>query len=77
MALPVTLNVGTLRWSVKVGDLVKDKEYDDAASYGVIIRIGDLRTKNPYHILCFRGGVLSKFPKDYVQNHCEVINESR
>ena len=59
---------------MKVGDLVKDKEYNDVASYGVIIHIGDLRTKEPYHVFCFRGGV-HRFPKKYVQKQCEVINE--
>ena len=61
---------------MKVGDLIRDKRWEDISSLGVIVHIGDLRTKEPYHILC-QGGKVLQFEKKYVREGCEVVNESR
>ena len=61
---------------MKVGDLIRDKRWNDATSHGIIVRIDDLRTKEPYHVLCFNGKIIP-FPKQYIQDECEVISESR
>ena len=61
---------------MKVGDLIRDKRWDDAKSHAVIVRIGDLRTKLPYHVLCFTGRIV-EFPKKYIQDECEVVSEGR
>jgi hypothetical protein len=61
---------------MKVGDLVREKEFSED-SCGIIVHIGDLRTKKPYKIFCsYWQGVIA-FEKKYVQEVCEVISESR
>jgi hypothetical protein len=59
---------------MKVGDLIRDKRWPEDG-YAVIISIGDKRTKNPYRVYCNDLGRIQDFPKDYVEQECEVINE--
>jgi len=62
--------------SMKVGDLIRDKRWPEDG-YAVIIEIGDRRKRNPYRLYCFDNGMDAWFGKDYVEQECEVINESR
>ena len=74
---------------MKVGDLIREKQYPTAqsttarasharrAQYGIIVEIGDLRTKEPYKVYCPGHGKVVAFKKKYIQEDCEVINESR
>jgi hypothetical protein len=61
---------------VKVGDLIVDKEYPTDPP-GLIVSIGDLRTKEPYKVLCFHSTKPISFSKKYVQEECVVVSESR
>ncbi len=61
---------------MQVGDLVREKEYPTDPP-GLIVSIGDLRTKKPYKVLCFYSATPIAFSKEYIQEQCEVINESR
>jgi hypothetical protein len=58
---------------MKVGDLVRERGYPEV---GLIIKIGDRRRDMPYFILCPNGNT-QWFNKKYVEEMCEVINESR
>ena len=55
---------------MKVGDLVKDKEYPEP---GLILEVGDDDT---YRVLC-PSGHMSWFSKSYIENDCELVSESR
>ena len=60
---------------MQVGDLIREKEYPDD-SCGVIVHIGDLRTKKPYKVWCpFWQGIMD-FDKNYVQEVCEVVSSA-
>ncbi len=59
---------------MKVGDLIREKEYP--AGVGLIVEIKDLRVKKPYRVWCRVWGEIIAFPKKYIQEECEVINES-
>ena len=61
---------------MKVGDLIREKEYPTDPP-GLIVSVGDLRTKEPYKVLCFYSATPIAFSKEYIQEQCEVINESR
>ncbi len=61
---------------MKVGDLIREKAYPDEG-VGLIVRIGDLRTKKPYEVLCPIWRETIAFSKAYIQEECEVISESR
>mgnify|MGYP005815244229 CR=1 FL=1 len=60
---------------MKVGDLIIDKRWiEDPAA--IIVAIKDLRTVEPYGVLC-GDGILRWFEKKYILDGCEVISESR
>ena len=61
---------------MKVGDLIREKEYPTDRP-GLIVSIGDLRTKKPYKVLCFHTATPIAFSKKYIQEECEVISEGR
>ena len=61
---------------MQVGDLIREKEFPED-EYGVIVYIGDLRTKKPYKVFCPYWQAVMAFEKKYVQEACEVINASR
>ena len=61
---------------MKVGDLVREKRYSTGGC-GIIVKIGDLRTKKPYKVYCSGYGKVVAFKKKYIQEDCEVISESR
>jgi len=58
---------------MKVGDLIKDNEYPEM---GLLVTIKDDTCRTPYGILCPNGSVWW-FTKAYVEEHCEIVNESR
>ena len=60
---------------MQVGDLIKDRRWPDDG-YGIIVFIGDKRTRNPYLVWCCDLGRFQEFPKDYIEEYCEVINET-
>ena len=59
---------------MKIGDLIVDKEFPNEA--GTIIRINERDDTNAYGVLT-PFGKLEWFSKQYVENDCEVISESR
>ena len=60
---------------MKVGDLIADKEFPNEA--GTIIHIEEDRNDaNTYGVLT-PFGKLEWFSKQYIENDCEVISESR
>jgi hypothetical protein len=59
---------------MNVGDLIREKEFPED-SCGVIVHIGDLRTKKPYKVYCTYWSVPVAFSKKYIQEMCEVISE--
>ena len=61
---------------MKVGDLIREKAFPEDAC-GIIVKIGDLRTKEPYKVFCPAHGKVLAFGKKYIQEQCEAINESR
>jgi hypothetical protein len=58
---------------VQVGDLIKEVEYPEVA---VVATIDFNRTNAPYCLLC-PDGKFTWFSREYVEERCEVINESR
>jgi hypothetical protein len=58
---------------VKVGDLVKEVEYPEIA---VVATIDFNRTNAPYCLLCPNGDY-TWFSREYVEDRCEVVSESR
>ena len=60
---------------MKVGDLIRDKRWPEDG-WAIITEIKDRRKKNPYRLYCFDNGEDNWFEKDYVEQECEVINES-
>ena len=58
----------------KVGDLLCDKEFPN--ELGLLLKIGDLRTREPYLVLDPHGKIVS-FPRKYIENGCEVVSASR
>jgi len=58
---------------VKVGDLIKEKEYPEV---GFLLKIKDDMCKTPYGILCPNGKV-EWFTQAYIDEKCEVLSESR
>ena len=61
---------------MKVGDLIREKAFP-ADACGIIVEVGDLRRKKPYKVFCPVWGKVLAFGKKYIQEECEVINESR
>ncbi len=59
---------------MKVGDLVRDKLVH--TEYGVIVYKDEYGDVNAYRVL-YKNGELGYEPKDYIENSCEVISESR
>ena len=61
---------------MKVGDLIREKKYNEGLP-GIIVEVGDLRTKEPYKVYCPAWGKIMAFGKKYIQEECEVICEGR
>ena len=61
---------------MKVGDLIREKGYPTDPP-GLIVSVGDLRTKNPYKVLCFHTATPIAFSKKYIQEQCEVVSAGR
>jgi len=60
----------------QVGDLICDKRFPN--DLGLLVKIGDLRTREPYHLLCPKhGGNIVAFGRKYIENDCEVVSASR
>jgi hypothetical protein len=59
---------------VKVGDLIIDKRWPED-SPGLVVSISDLRTKEPYKVLCSYSTKPISFSKKYIQEECEIISE--
>ena len=59
---------------MKVGDLIVDKEYPDEV--GVIVYKDEYGDVNAYRFLTPQGN-LDYFSKQYIEESCEVISESR
>ena len=60
---------------MQVGDLIREKEFPEDEP-GVIVHIGDLRTKKPYKVFCPYWQAVMAFEKEYIHKTCEVINAS-
>tara|TARA_B100001123_G_C14995623_1_gene901445 strand:- start:417 stop:602 length:186 start_codon:yes stop_codon:yes gene_type:complete len=58
----------------QVGDLIYDKKFPN--DLGLLVKIGDLRTREPYSVLCPKGKIVA-FGRKYIENDCEVVNASR
>lgn len=61
---------------MKVGDLIREKKYNEGLP-GIIVEVGDLRTKEPYKVYCPAWCQVLAFGKKYIQEECEVICEGR
>ena len=61
---------------MKVGDLIREREFPEDKC-GLIVHVGDLRTKEPYKVLCFTKEGIISFGKKYIQEMCEVISANR
>ena len=61
---------------MKVGDLIREEEFPEDEC-GVIVYVGDLRTKKPYKVFCPYWQAVIAFEKKYVHEQCEVISASR
>jgi len=59
---------------MKVGDLVRDKSVH--TEYGLIVYKDEYGDVNAYRVL-YKNGKLGYESKDYIENSCEVISESR
>jgi hypothetical protein len=58
---------------MKVGDMVREKGYPDI---GLILDKVDKSDVVTYRIMLDTGTVMW-FPREYIENDCEVISESR
>jgi len=58
---------------VKIGDLIKESEFPEV---GLIVKIKDRRRRTPYGVLCPNQRI-QWFTKQYIEEKCEVISESR
>ena len=61
---------------MKVGDLIREKEFPED-SCGIIVHVGDLRTKKPYKVWCSYWEELMTFDRKYIEKDCEVVSASR
>ena len=61
---------------MKVGDLIRDTRWPNDPA-GIIVEVGDLRTKKPYKVFCPAWDDVVSFEKKYIQEQCEVVSESR
>ena len=61
---------------MKVGDLIRDTRWPSDPA-GIIVEVGDLRTKEPYKVFCPAWDDVVSFEKKYIQEQCEVVSESR
>ena len=59
---------------MKVGDLIADKEFPDEV--GTIVCKDEHGDVNAYRVLT-PFGKLAYFSKQYIENDCEVVSESR
>tara|TARA_Y100001963_G_C6732012_1_gene424428 strand:- start:886 stop:1089 length:204 start_codon:yes stop_codon:yes gene_type:complete len=60
---------------MKVGDLIRDKRWREDG-YAVIVAI-DLSSNEPYWVYCCYLEAMQWFKKYYIEQECEVVNESR
>lgn len=60
---------------MKVGDLIKDK-YASIPNWGLIVYKDEYGDVNAYRVLV-SNGKLDYLSRDYVENSCEVVSESR
>tara|TARA_R110000824_G_scaffold216002_2_gene402613 strand:- start:152 stop:361 length:210 start_codon:yes stop_codon:yes gene_type:complete len=60
---------------MQIGDLIREKEFPED-SCGIIVHVGDLRTKKPYKIWCPYWSGIVAFEKKYVQEACEVFSNA-
>ena len=61
---------------MKVGDLIRDTRWPSDPA-GIIVEVGDLRTKKPYRVFCPAWDECVSFEKKYIQEQGEVVSESR
>ena len=61
---------------MQVGDMIREKEFPED-SCGIIVHVGDLRTKKPYKVWCPHWGRVAAFDKKYIEEGCEVISANR
>ena len=57
---------------MKVGDLVKDKDYHEV---GLILEIDDESDVVTYRVI--HGTHITWFAREYIENDCELVNECR
>lgn len=60
---------------MQVGDLIREKEFPED-SCGLVVAIGDLRTKKPYKVWCPYWNAVVAFEKKYIQEVCEVVSNA-
>ena len=58
---------------MKIGDLIKDFEY---AEVGLVIDKNDKSDVVTYRVIN-QWGTVSWFPREYIEEECEVVVESR
>jgi hypothetical protein len=56
--------------------MIREKEFPED-SCGIIVHVGDLRTKKPYKVWCPHWGRVAAFDKKYIEEGCEVISANR
>jgi len=57
---------------VKVGDLVKEKDYPEV---GLILEKNAKLENFTYRVFC--NGITQWWPREYIENDCEVVSENR
>jgi hypothetical protein len=60
---------------MQVGDLIREKEFPED-SCGIIVHVGDLRTKEPYKVWCPYWEGFIAFDRKYIEKDCEVVSEA-
>ena len=64
---------------MKVGDLVREKGYPEI---GLIVEKRDNSNTHTYKVVCSgwdhsSSGIPQWFPREYIENDCELISENR
>ena len=57
---------------MKVGDLVKEKDYPEV---GIILEKNAKSENFTYKVYCL--DLMQWWPREYIENDCEVVSESR
>ena len=60
---------------MQIGDLIREKEFPKD-SCGIVVHVGDLRTKQPYKVWCPYWEGLIAFDRKYIEKDCEVVSEA-